>query len=145
MIMIRLSRPSDVPRLFDIWRDAVTATHDFLAAEDFEFISGMVRQSYLPEAVLHVVVDASDRPLAFMGLDGDKVDTLFVDPAHHGAGLGRALIETARARGIPLKVDVNEQNTRAIGFYERLGFRLAGRSETDSAGMPYPLLHLSEV
>ena len=57
----------------------------------------------------------------------------------------RELIGAARAKGRPLRVDVNEQNVRAVGFYERLGFRQIGRSPLDSAGMPYPLLHLSEA
>lgn len=145
MIIIRLSRPDDADRLFQIWRSAVEATHDFLKPEDLEFISTQVREAYLPEASLHLAVDRDDRPLGFMGLDGDMIDTLFVDPDHHGRGVGRLLIGMARARGAPLRVDVNEQNTRAIGFYEKLGFRQTGRSPVDSAGMPYPLLHLSEA
>jgi putative acetyltransferase len=145
MITIRLSRPEDVDRLFEIWRNAVEATHDFLKPEDLEFISGQVREAYLPEASLHLAVDREDRPLAFMGLEDDSIDTLFVDPAHHGRGIGRLLIGAARARGLPLKVDVNEQNAQAVGFYERMGFRRIGRSALDSAGMPYPLLHLSEA
>lgn len=145
MITIRLSRPEDADRLFQIWRSAVEATHDFLTPEDLEFISGQVREAYLPAASLHLAVDRDDRPLAFMGLDGDMIDTLFVDPAHHGRGVGRLLIGMARAQGRPLRVDVNEQNVRAVGFYERLGFRQIGRSPLDSAGMPYPLLHLSEA
>lgn len=41
------------------------------------------------------------------------------------------------------KVDVNEQNVSAAGFYAHRGFEVVGRSETDEAGRPYPLLHLS--
>ncbi|RYZ54653.1 MAG: GNAT family N-acetyltransferase, partial [Chitinophagaceae bacterium] len=37
-------------------------------------------------------------------------------------------------------VDVNEQNEMAVGFYRHFGFRVTGRSETDSLGKPYPLL-----
>lgn len=39
-------------------------------------------------------------------------------------------------------VDVNEQNVSAAGFYLHRGFEVVGRSETDEAGRPYPLLHL---
>jgi putative acetyltransferase len=41
-------------------------------------------------------------------------------------------------------VDVNEQNEAARRFYEACGFEVAGRSETDSAGRPFPLLHMRE-
>ena len=39
-------------------------------------------------------------------------------------------------------MDVNEQNVSAAGFYAHRGFEVVGRSETDEAGRPYPLLHL---
>lgn len=41
-----------------------------------------------------------------------------------------------------LSVDVNEQNEAALRFYEALGFAVVGRSPTDGAGRPFPLLHL---
>ena len=40
------------------------------------------------------------------------------------------------------KVDVNEQNPDAIGFYENLGFSVVGRSPLDGQGNPFPLFHL---
>ena len=40
------------------------------------------------------------------------------------------------------KVDVNEQNYQAVGFYEKLGFRKAGRSEKDGSGKDYPIIHM---
>ena len=40
------------------------------------------------------------------------------------------------------RVDVNEQNPRALGFYLHEGFEVIGRSETDGLGQPYPLLHM---
>ncbi|MBD5359047.1 MAG: GNAT family N-acetyltransferase, partial [Bacteroides sp.] len=40
-------------------------------------------------------------------------------------------------------VDVNEQNISALNFYLAKGFKVTGRDETDEAGRPYPILHLS--
>ncbi|WP_374755463.1 hypothetical protein [Runella slithyformis] len=40
------------------------------------------------------------------------------------------------------RVDVNEQNPQALGFYERMGFAVISRSALDGLGKPYPLLHL---
>jgi len=53
-----------------------------------------------------------------------------------------ALIEFAKQRGVT-KVDVNEQNPSALNFYKAKGFRVISRDETDDAGRPYPILHLS--
>lgn len=41
------------------------------------------------------------------------------------------------------KVDVNEQNEQALGFYEHHGFKTIGRSELDASGKPYPILHMA--
>ena len=39
-------------------------------------------------------------------------------------------------------VDVNEDNKQAIDFYLHIGFIVESRSAVDSAGRPFPLLHL---
>ncbi len=77
-----------------------------------------------------------------MLLDGSHMEALFVDPAHHGAGVGRRLVEAALGRHPDLSTDVNEQNEAAAEFYERLGFERCGRSALDGQGRPYPLIHL---
>ena len=131
-------------RLFRIWQGAVEATHHFLAPEDFADIERLVENDYLPAAQLWVAVGDDDRPLGFMGLSGSNIDALFVDPERHGQGIGRALVAHAQAIARSgLTVDVNEQNESGAGFYERLGFRRAGRSELDDQGRPYPLLHMA--
>ncbi|GAY30020.1 GNAT family N-acetyltransferase, partial [Prevotella sp. MGM2] len=39
---------------------------------------------------------------------------------------------------------VNEQNTGAVDFYLRMGFVVVGCDATDSAGRPFPVLHLKK-
>ena len=143
MITIRPSRPDDAPVLFAVWLAAVRSTHDFLSEEDIGFYADLVRDQYLPAAALLVAVDGDDRPVGFLGMTGRKIDTLFVDPAWHGRGIGRALVVRALEDGPELTVDVNEQNRSARAFYRRLGFREVGRSALDDSGRPFPLLHLA--
>jgi putative acetyltransferase len=56
--------------------------------------------------------------------------------------VGRRLARHAVVRLGATTVDVNEQNPEAVAFYLRLGFRVEGRSELDSTGKPFPLLHM---
>lgn len=143
MTTIRLSQPADLPFLLEIWRGSVRATHDFLLPGDFEAIEKLVANDYLPAAPLHVAVDDADRPLAFMGLTDRNIDSLFIDPAKRGQGIGTLLVRHAREQGEgALTVDVNEQNAQAVGFYRHLGFVETGRSAQDGDGRPYPLLHM---
>jgi putative acetyltransferase len=138
---IRKSTPTDGPRVMDIWRRAVDATHDFLAPDDRRAIDAEV-SSLLNDAPLDLAVDEADRAIGFMLLDGSHMEALFVDPDFHGSGIGRMLVDEAIRRHPNLSTDVNEQNLRATGFYERLGFERCGRSPLDGQGRPYPLIHL---
>ncbi len=101
----------------------------------------MVR-AFLPEAPLWVAVNTEDQPIAFMLLTGEHMDALFVDPDVRGCGVGKLLIEHALSLTPKLTTNVNEQNEQAVGFYQKMGFRVTGRSETDDLGQPYPLLNL---
>jgi putative acetyltransferase len=130
--------------LLEVWRRAVDATHDFLAAGDRAAIDRIVAEEYLPTADLLIAVDTRDRPVAFLGGSGREIDSLFVDPAVHGEGVGTLLLEEfARGGEGKLTVEVNEQNAGARRFYEGKGFRVTGRSALDREGRPYPLLVLS--
>ena len=140
---VRSSRADDVPKLLEVWRRSVDATHDFLTSEDRATIDRIVAEDYLPSAKLMVAADADDEPVAFLGANGREIESLFVDPSVHGRGVGRLLVEQFASLGEgELRVDVNEQNAGACAFYERLGFRVSGRSPNDGDGRPYPLLHL---
>ncbi|NUU03241.1 acetyltransferase [Herbaspirillum robiniae] len=138
---IRPSRPADGPRVVEIWRLAVDATHGFLSPADRAAIEDDVR-GFLPAAPLWLATDADDVALGFMLLDGAKMEALFIDPAHHGRGIGRALVAHALALHPVLETDVNQQNAQAVRFYRRLGFTETGRSTLDGQGRAYPLIHL---
>lgn len=43
------------------------------------------------------------------------------------------------------KVDANENNTRAVEFYERFGFDVYERTNKDDQGRDYPLLRMKLV
>jgi len=141
MIAIRASRPEDGSRAVEIWRAAVDATHHFLTPESRAEIDLAV-QDFLPKTDLWLAVDEADLPIGFTIASEGRMDGLFVDPAYHGRGVGRALVMHALAENPALTTDVNEQNPAALAFYEHLGFVRTGRSETDEDGRPYPLIHL---
>jgi putative acetyltransferase len=141
MVDIRPSTPADAARVVEIWNRAVDATHDFLTPQDRAAIGAEV-EAFLPAAPLVLAVDADDRPLGFMLVDGSHMEALFIDPHSRGQGVGRALVAYALASQPELTTDVNAQNAQAVGFYERMGFAATGRSDLDGQGRPYPLIHL---
>ncbi len=141
MMRLRKSLPADGPRVLEIWRHAVDATHHFLEPGDRRDIEAEVA-AFLPGVSLDLAVDETDRAVGFMLLEDGHLQALFVDPDYHRCGVGRTLVESALRRYPDLATDVNEQNVPARGFYARLGFEPCGRSTVDGQGRPYPLIHL---
>lgn len=139
--LTRPSTPADTDRVVNIWRGAVDATHDFLDPDDRQAIETEVR-AFFPAAKFEVAVDVQDFPVGFMLLDEAHLEALFISPDRRGEGIGTLLVQSAMHARETLTVDVNEQNIQAIGFYERLGFTVTGRSAVDGRGRPYPLLHM---
>lgn len=133
--------PAEHPALAAIWRGAVEATHDFLADADRDEIESRLQSDYFPAVVLSVAV-RDGRPVGFSGVLDGTLEMLFVEATQRGGGIGTALLDHAiREHGVR-DGDVNEQNVAAAGFYAHRGFEVVGRSDTDEAGRPYPLLHL---
>lgn len=132
---------ADYTALAGIWERSVRATHDFLSEGVIEEIGKALPSDYFPNVDLYAVID-NDSPAGFIGLSGKGIEMLFIDSGKQGCGYGTVLMDFARRQGAT-KVDVNEQNAAALKFYQAQGFRIIGRDETDEAGRPYPILHLS--
>ena len=143
-VMIRAPRPDERDTLVGIWERSVRATHHFLREDDIVSLRPLVGQELGSDAIeWWVLASSADAPIGFLGLVGNAIEGLFIEPEHRGKGGGRHLVAYAqRLRPGTLTVDVNEQNEEALRFYEALGFSVIGRSATDGAGRPFPLIHL---
>ncbi|MBC9934492.1 acetyltransferase [Chitinophaga qingshengii] len=139
---IRRATITDYPEMVRIWESAVTATHDFLTQEDFDHIKGLLADAFFPQVDTYLLLNEAGKPLAFLGVQADMLEMLFVDNDARGKGVGRNLVNYAIASLKIRKVDVNEQNSQAVGFYEKMGFSVISRSEKDGMGKPYPILHM---
>ena len=127
--------------LIDIWERSVRATHNFLPEENISELKPLILQHYFDAVELRYI--AKNNEIAgFIGVAESNIEMLFVDPKYFGQGLGSQLIKYALEELEASKVDVNEQNPGAIGFYEKMGFKKIGRSELDGQGNPFPLIHM---
>lgn len=132
---------AEYPELAVVWEASVRATHSFLKPRDIEFYQGRLT-GYLSAVRLTAARDDAGRITAFLGTCDGNIEMLFVHPECRGRGIGRRLVDYAVGELGCNRVDVNEQNGQAVGFYERMGFTRIGRSDFDSEGRPYPILHL---
>ena len=134
--------PEQIQALLQVWEASVRATHLFLSEAEILRI-----RAYVPQAiggVEHLVVAeaAPGVSVGFMGVEGDRLEMLFLAPDARGKGLGRQLVELGMRQYGVREVTVNEQNPQAVGFYRRLGFAVYKRTDRDEEGGPYPLLYM---
>lgn len=132
---------ADYSQLMAVWESSVKATHHFLKPEDFEFYKKII-PDYFSNVDLYGI-RSGETINAFMGISDSNLEMLFVSADSRGKGYGKNLLLYALDNLNVNKVDVNEQNIQGVGFYERFGFKVIGRSEKDSMGKDYPILHLS--
>jgi putative acetyltransferase len=132
----------DMPRVVTVWEASVRATHHFLTEADIEHIKALVADDLAQVETLLGVRDSDGQVIGFIGVEGDEVAALFIHPDWRGKGIGRRLFTYAVEVLGATRVDVNEQNDQAVGFYRRMGFEVVGRSAEDGLGQPFPLLHM---
>ena len=128
--------------LVEVWEKSVRETHLFLPENEILNI----REKFLPDALKNishlVIAQDNDKPVAFMGIDRQKLEMLFVTPKKRCKGIGKKLVEYGIKNFSIEELTVNEQNPQAKGFYEHLGFKVYKKSETDEQGNPYPILYM---
>ena len=133
---------SEYKNVVDVWEASVRATHHFLQEEDIQFFKPLILNNYLDAVTLRCVKSDTNEIIAFLGVAENNLEMLFIHPNYRGKKIGKLLLDFAIAKFAVTKVDVNEQNEQAVGFYLYYGFKIISRSETDSSGKPYPILHM---
>lgn len=127
--------------LVGLWDASVRASHHFLTEEDILRLTPFVGEAIRAITIL-IVLYQGKCPVAFMGIEGAKIEMLFVAPSCFGRGFGKQLVCMAIEKFHVIYVDVNEQNPQAEGFYRHLGFCVFERTETDEQGNPFPILRM---
>lgn len=68
------------------------------------------------------MIENDGQVIGFVALIGNEVGALFVQPACHGSGAGRALMDKAVELCGDLEVEVFKKNDIGRRFYARYGF-----------------------
>jgi len=126
----------------NVWEASVRATHHFLKEEDIEYFKPLILNTYLDAVELRCIRNSENKIIGFLGVADQNLEMLFIDPEYRGKKIGKALLDYAITKLNVIKVDVNEQNEQAVGFYKHCGFEVIGRSELDASGKPYPTFHM---
>lgn len=131
-----------IQELLKVWENSVRATHKFLSNEEILEI-----KKYVPEAlasISHLIIDNDENgnPVAFMGIEENKLEMLFITSDYRGKGIGKKMLSYGIENYGVTNLAVNEDNPQAKGFYEHMGFKVYQRNELDDQGNPYPVLYM---
>ena len=122
--MIREYQPGDCEAVLDVWARASAVAHPFLSDAFLERERHKIPEEYLPRAETWVW-ESDGGVLGFISLLGNEIGALFVDPRCHRSGIGRELMNRARARRGELEVEVFERNVMGREFNAKMGFEPA--------------------
>ena len=131
--VIRKYDTDDFGELLDVWYDAAQIAHPFWTRDFLEQERKNISQEFLPIAETWVF-EKEGRVVGFIALLGNEVGGIFVAPTRQGQGIGRALMDHARASRDHLELDVFEANKIGKAFYAAYGFAVVGERLDEKTG-----------
>ncbi len=139
--IIKPFEPAYREQMIDLWERSVRATHPFVDPRDIDHYKVLMQDVDFFSFDVFCMLEGKS-VCGFLGTAGHRIEALFLDPDYIGKGLGRMFMDYAMNELQTDYVEVNEQNTNAVAFYEYFGFRTFDRTEKDGQGKDYPLLKM---
>jgi putative acetyltransferase len=130
---------ADEDAAIELWRRTWQVTYPRLNfTERLDWWRARWRRELVPKCVI-TVAERDNAMLGFVTVDSTSgyLDQLVVAPEAWGSDLAAALIAEAK-RIAPAGVDllVNQDNARAVRFYEKHGFAITGADANPISGAP---------
>jgi putative acetyltransferase len=137
-LKLRPYAAADEDAAIELWRRTWQQAYphiDFAARTDWW--RKRWREELVPQATIAVAEDEGGM-IGFVTVDGTGyMDQIVVAPERWGGAAAQVLVDEAK-RLAPKGLDllVNKDNSRAIRFYEKHGFRLTGDDVNPTSGRP---------
>ncbi len=138
-LIVRPMLPADLPETLDVWVAAWQAAYP---AIDFEVRRGWTRDRIAElerTGSQSLVVLGDGRILGALVVNPDTgyLDQLVVATECQGRGIAEVLMaEARRLSPAGLDLHVNQDNARAVRFYEKQGFAITGEDKNPRSGAP---------
>jgi len=123
MPQLRPYRNDDLEAVLSAWENASRVGHPFLTEAFLAQERKNIVELYIPNSETWVL-EVDGQVVGFMGLAGNEVGGLFLQPAYHGRKLGKLMMDKALELHGDLEVEVFEKNVIGRRFYDQYGFEL---------------------
>lgn len=142
MTVVRPMTEADIAEVTDMWVATWQAAYP---AIDFEARRGWIedRLAELEQTGSHPFVAVTDGAVSGLMLINPStgyLDQFAVATDMQGKGIASKLLAQARSLTQTLELHVNRDNDRAIAFYKKHGFSVAGESINPHSGAPIYLM-----
>lgn len=139
--VIRQYKENDLNAVLSSWESANRIAHPFLPKAFVDKVRADIPKLYIPNADTWVA-DVDGKTVGFISLIGNEVGAIFVDPAFHGRGLGRALMNKAHSLHESLELEVFKENAIGRKFYDAYGFEfLLEKDHADTGNAVFRLIY----
>lgn len=130
--MIRVFHMQDLDQIMKLWLDTNIGTHSFIHSEYWLSNYDFVKNS-MPNATIYV--DEEDHVMqGFIGLLDHMIAGIFVAQQFQSKGIGKKLLDTAKAHKSMLTLQVYKKNQKAIHFYLREDFVIKNERIDEETG-----------
>ena len=131
--MIRKATSADIDKIMQIWLEANTKAHAFIAPEYWQKHFDEVKNKYLPQAETFVYEDKHQLKGFISILLDNFIGALFVDTRYQRQNIGTKLLDYARKQKSSLNLKVYALNQPAISFYKKNDFKILAEKFDDKA------------
>lgn len=143
--MIREFQSGDLDRVAEIWLEANLQAHSFIPRQYWQGQLAPVK-AMLPQAKIFVFQGEEGELQGFLGLNGERIEGLFIWGPVRAQGLGKQLLDHAKAANNRLTLCVYQRNSRAAAFYRREGFQVEGEGIDENTGeLEYRMVWRADV
>ena len=130
---IRAMALDDLVPLADLW---VASWREAMPDIDFDARWAWISAVLADPAHAVLVVEIEGAPQGFAVVDGGLLQQLVVSPDAKGRGIAGCLLAIVKAQAREgLALEVNQDNPRAVRFYQREGFRMTGAGCNTGSGL----------
>lgn len=130
--MIRGFEIQDLDAVMHIWLKSNIDTHHFIS-EDYWHENATAVKGQLQNAEIYVY-EQDNEIVGFIGLQDNYLAGIFVDKKFRSYGIGKQLLNYVKEIHETLSLHVYRENTRAVNFYLREGFRFVSESLDEATG-----------
>ena len=123
-VTLRPARPTDAAEVAEVFLAARRHSLSYLPdVHTDEETRSWIRNTVLPDTTVWIA-ESAGTVVAFLSLEGEKLEHLYVHPSFHSQGIGTALLDKAfDLSSGRLTLYTFARNEVARRFYERRGFR----------------------